>query len=133
MSASSDQTENGADPRLLFGSSGGVAVHVSSLEKAEHFYGAVLGFRLVARTARQLEFDTGGLRLFVNLDSRPLPSYVPSFDVIDREAAREYLEGAGCKTVHISSHPGLYYMRDPFGMLFDIAARSPGESPAVIP
>jgi len=121
MSEWSNQTET--ESRLVFRSSSEIAVHVANLEKAEHFYAEVLGFRLLARTTRQLEFDTGRLRLYVNLDSKPLNSFIPSFDVADREAAREYLEGAGCKPVHISTHPGLYYMRDPFGMLFDIVER----------
>jgi len=133
MSASSNQAETVAEPQFVFRSNSEIAVHVSSLEKAEHFYGEVLGFRLVAKTGRQLEFDTGKLRLYVNLDSRPLTSFVPSFDVADREAAREYLEGAGCKPVHISTHPGLYYMRDPFGLLFDLAERNPGPGPAITP
>ena len=123
MSESSNQTENGAGPQFVFRSSSEIAVHVASLEKAEHFYRDVMGFRLMAKTGRQLEFDTGKLRLYVNLDSRPLASYVPSFDVADREAACEYLEGLGCKPVHIASQPGLYYIRDPFGLLFDIVER----------
>ena len=125
MSESSNQTENSAGPQFVFRSSNEIAVHVSSLERAEHFYGEILGFRLVAKTGRQLEFDTGKLRLYVNLDSRPLASFVPSFNVTDREAALEYLEGAGCKPLHITSQPGLCYIRDPFGLLFDIVERKP--------
>ena len=113
----------------LFRSNNEVAVHVSDLAKAGHFYGEVLGFRLISGNERQLEFDTGKLRLYVNLDSRPLPSYVPSLDVADREEAREYLEAAGCKPVAISSQPGLYYMRDPFGMLFDLVERRESVTP----
>ena len=125
MSPSSNQTETGAQPQPSFHSNSEIAVHVANLEKAEHFYAEVLGFRLLAKTTRQLEFDTGKLRLYVNLDSRPLASFVPSFNVANREAAREYLEGAGCKSVHIATHPGLYYMRDPFGLLFDMVERNP--------
>jgi hypothetical protein len=116
-------------PPPLFRSNNEVAVHVADLGKAGHFYGEVLGFRLISRSERQLEFDTGKLRLYVNLDSRPLPSYVPSLDVADREEAREYLEAAGCKPVAVSSQPGLYYMRDPFGMLFDLVERRESITP----
>ena len=125
MSESSNQTENGAGPQFVFRSSSEIAVHVSSLEKAEHFYGEILGFRLVAKTGRQLEFDTGRLRLYVNLDSRPLTSFIPSFDVSDLEAAREYLEGAGCKPVHVTAYPDVCYLRDPLGMVFDLVERKP--------
>ena len=78
MSASSNQTETGAEPQPVFRSNSEIAVHVANLEKAEYFYAEVLGFKLLAKTTRQLEFDTGKLRLYVNLDSRPLTSFVPT-------------------------------------------------------
>jgi len=118
-----DQLDSETAVKPVFRGSNEIAVHVSDLGKAAHFYGEVLGLKLLGSTERQLEFDAGALRLYVNLDSRPLASFVPSFDVADREAAREYLEGAGCKPVHIASQPGLYYIRDPFGLLFDLAER----------
>jgi catechol 2,3-dioxygenase-like lactoylglutathione lyase family enzyme len=117
-----DQLDNETAAKPVFRASNEIAVHVADLARAAHFYGDVLGFRLLGRTERQLEYDTGALRLYVNLDSRPLGSFIPSFDVSDREAAREYLEAAGCKPVHIASQ-SLYYLRDPFGMLFDLAER----------
>lgn len=116
-------SDEAQEPKPVFRASNEIAVHVADLAKAAHFYGEVLGFRLLGSTERQLEFDTGALRLYVNLDSRPMTSFVPSFDVGDREAAREYLEALGCKPVHVPSQPGLYYMRDPFGLLFDLAER----------
>ena len=131
MSASSNQPEHGpergpeqgVESGFGFRSSNEIAVHVANLEKAQHFYGDILGFRLVARTGRQLEFDTGKLRLYVNLDSRPQASYVPSFSVSDLEAAREFLESAGCKPVHVAAYPEVCYLRDPFGMVFDLVER----------
>ena len=118
-------SDEAPEPKPQFRASNEIAVHVADLGKAAHFYGEVLGFKLLGSTERQLEFDTGALRLYVNLDSRPFASFVPSFDVGDREAAREYLQGAGCKPLHVASQPGLYYMRDPFGLLFDITERKP--------
>ncbi|MDB5975864.1 MAG: hypothetical protein JWR07_2624, partial [Nevskia sp.] len=56
MSASSNQTETGMQPQPVFRSNSEIAVHVANLEKAEHFYAEVLGFRLLAKTTRQLEF-----------------------------------------------------------------------------
>ena len=121
MSASDNETE----ARPVFRSNSEVAVHVADLNKAAHFYGDVMGFKLLSRTERQLEFDTGALRLYVNLDSQPLTTMVPSFDVADSEAAREYLQGIGCKPHAVRSQPGLYYVRDPFGLLFDVVERKP--------
>jgi catechol 2,3-dioxygenase-like lactoylglutathione lyase family enzyme len=121
-----DQLDDAAQVKPLFRANNEVAIHVADLAKAAHFYGDVLGFKLLGRTERQLEFDTGALRLYVNLDSRPIGSFVPSFNVGDREAAREYLEALGCKPVQVPSQPGLYYMRDPFGLLFDLVERKTG-------
>ena len=118
-----DQLDKESEAKPAFHANRDIAVHVADLARAAHFYGEVLGLKLLSRTGRQLEFDAGALRLYVNLDSRPLASFVPSFDVADREAAREHLEAAGCKPVHIASHTGLYYMRDPFGLLFDLVER----------
>jgi catechol 2,3-dioxygenase-like lactoylglutathione lyase family enzyme len=120
-----EQFEDAAAVKPLFRANNEIAIHVADLGKAAHFYGDVLGFKLLGRTERQLEFDTGALRLYVNLDSRPMAGFIPSFDVSDREAAREYLFALGCKPVLIPSQPGLYYMRDPFGLMFDLVQREP--------
>jgi catechol 2,3-dioxygenase-like lactoylglutathione lyase family enzyme len=121
-----DQLDDAAAVKPLFRANNEVAVHVPDLDRAAHFYRDVLGFTLLNRTERQLEFDAGALRLYVNLDTRPQPGFIPSLDVVDREAAREYLFAMGCKPVQIPSHPGLYYMRDPFGLVFDLVQREPG-------
>ena len=55
-----------------------------------------------------------------------LSRFIPSLDVADREEAREFLFALGCKPVMIPSQPGLYYMRDPFGLMFDLVQRDPG-------
>jgi catechol 2,3-dioxygenase-like lactoylglutathione lyase family enzyme len=109
--------------RVVFRSNCEIAIHVPDLAKAEAFYGDVLGFRLVAKSADQLEFDTGELRLFVNRDAEALRSYIPSLDVSDYAAARHHLEAAGCKTVSAGSHSGAVYFQDPFGLIFDIIER----------
>jgi catechol 2,3-dioxygenase-like lactoylglutathione lyase family enzyme len=101
---------------VVFRSNCEVAIHVPDLAQAEAFYGGVLGFRLVAKSADQLEFDTGDLRLFVNRDTEALRSYIPSLDVPDYAAARQHLVSAG-------SHSGAVYFQDPFGLVFDIIER----------
>ena len=109
--------------RVVFRSNCEVAIHVPDLARADAFYGGVLGFRLVAKSADQLEFDTGELRLFVNKDTEALRSYIPSLDVPDYAVARAHLVSAGCKTVPAGSHSGAVYFQDPFGLVFDIIER----------
>jgi len=79
---------------MRFRSNTCVAIHLKSLAKAEHFYGDVLGFRLIRKTKAFLEFDTGALRLFVNRSAR-VQAPTPSFSVKDIAKARRLLKGAG--------------------------------------
>jgi catechol 2,3-dioxygenase-like lactoylglutathione lyase family enzyme len=112
-----------SESRVVFQSNYEVAIHVPDLAQAEAFYGGVLGFRLLAKSAEQLEFDTGALRLYVNRDTEALRSYIPSLDVPDYAAARRHLEAAGCKTVSAGAHTTAVYFQDPFGLVFDIIER----------
>ena len=100
-----------------------VAIHVADLAQAEAFYAGVLGFKLVASSNDQLEFDTGALRLYVNRDPATLRPYIPSLDVPDYASARRHLEAAGCKTVPAGEHTDAVYFLDPFGFVFDIIER----------
>jgi catechol-2,3-dioxygenase len=109
--------------RPTFRSNREVAIHVPDLARAEAFYGGVLGFALVARSADQLEFDTGALRLYVNRDGAALHPYIPSLDVPSYVDARRYLEAAGCRTVPVAGHAELVYFQDPFGFVFDVVER----------
>jgi catechol 2,3-dioxygenase-like lactoylglutathione lyase family enzyme len=99
-----------------------IAIHVPDLAKAEEFYGKLLGFRMVRRSLEQLEFDTGELRLYVNLDKSGAIAYIPSFDVEDYHRAREFLEGIGCNLRFAGDQAGPYF-EDPFGFVFDIIER----------
>jgi catechol 2,3-dioxygenase-like lactoylglutathione lyase family enzyme len=116
-------TDIGAKPRVAFRSNCEIAIHVPDLTQAEAFYRGVLGFRLIAKSADQLEFDTGALRLYVNRDPDTLRPYIPSLDVPDYAAARRHLEAAGCKVVPAGVHSGAVYFQDPFGFVFDIIGR----------
>jgi catechol 2,3-dioxygenase-like lactoylglutathione lyase family enzyme len=108
---------------VAFRSNREIAIHVPDLARAEDFYAGVLGFRVVARSAEQLELDTGELRLYVNRDPGARRSFIPSFDVPDSDAARRHLEAAGCRTVAVAGHPGAIYFLDPFGFVFDVVER----------
>jgi catechol 2,3-dioxygenase-like lactoylglutathione lyase family enzyme len=107
-----------------------IAIHVGDLDRAEAFYGKVLGFRLVRRTPDQLEFDTGELRLYVNRDNSSPISYIPSFDVDDYREARRFLEKAGC-TLRFAGEQPVPYFEDPFGFVFDIIERPASRFPPV--
>jgi len=97
-----------------------VAIHVPDLNKAEAFYGDVLGFRLVSKSEEHLEYDSGALRLYINRSDQAA-SFIPSLDVTDLKGASQYLQSAGCTLIPLPE--GGIYVRDPFGFLIDLIER----------
>jgi catechol 2,3-dioxygenase-like lactoylglutathione lyase family enzyme len=109
-------------PAVAFQSNSEVAIHVPDLARAEAFYGGVLGFRLVGKSADMLEFDTGALRLYVNRDPG-VTSFTPSLDVKDFDAAKQRVLDAGCTILRESADGKGFYFQDPFGFTIDVIVR----------
>lgn len=108
-----------------------LALHVPDPGAAESFYVDVLGCRVVEREADCISLTNGALRLYLIRDPhRTHDAVVPSFDVEDRPSALETLQAAGCTLVPIGPHsPGDFYVQDPFGIVFDVIARTgPGHA-----
>ncbi len=114
---------------LTFSANNELALHVADPETAAGFYTSVLGCELVRRTPGWIELTSGALRLYLVRDpALAHEAVVPSFDVPDRAAAIAALKGAGCTLVPIGPHaPDGFYVRDPFGVLFDVIERSGGD------
>jgi catechol 2,3-dioxygenase-like lactoylglutathione lyase family enzyme len=102
---------------MKFRSNNCVAVHLPDLKQAEAFYSGVLGFRLLAKTAAKLEYDTGRFLLYVNKGVN-VAAPIPSFTVINAQAARAHLERSGCEI--IDDHGGSLHFKDPFGIVYDV-------------
>ena len=102
-----------------------LALHVPDPAAAESFYVDVLGCAVFDRTPDCVSLTSGALRLYLLRDPAPThDAVVPSFDVPDRAAALERLRAAGCTLVPIGPHaPGEHYVRDPFGVVFDVIER----------
>ena len=105
------------NPAMKFRSNNCVSVEVPDLKKAEAFYSGVLGFRLLAKTTAQLEYDTGRFLLYINKGSK-VRSPIPSFTVISTSAAKTHLKEHGCEIVE--DHGKSLYFRDPFGLIYDV-------------
>ena len=114
-----------------FAANNELALHVADPDVAESFYTRVLGCEVVSRTTDCIALRSGALRLYLLRD--PLPGHeqvVPSFDVPDRSAALATLQAAGCTLVPIGPHaPGEHYLRDPYGILFDVIERAMESAP----
>jgi catechol 2,3-dioxygenase-like lactoylglutathione lyase family enzyme len=108
-----------------------LALHVADPARAVDFYANVLGCTVEDRTPDCITLSSGALRLYLLRDPSALhEAVVPSFDVPDRAAALALLQRHGCTLVPIGPHaPGEHYVRDPFGVLFDVIARPVTKSP----
>jgi histidine triad (HIT) family protein len=102
-----------------------LALHVPDPAAAEPFYVDVLGCVVFDRTPDCISLMNGALRLYLLRDPQPAHEQViPSFDVENRAQALVRLQAAGCSLVPIGPHaPGEHYVRDPFGVLFDVIER----------
>lgn len=117
--------ERAAAPKVAFRTDGDVAIHVPDLDRALAFYGGVLGFRLVDRTADQLQYDTGAIRLWVNRDAAAVQPFIPALAVPDFREAKRHLQEAGCEIVReFPGGKGMYF-RDPFGLVLDVIESAP--------
>lgn len=100
-------------------SSRDVLIQCDDLKKAARFYETVLGLRVTHRSETLVGLETGSFCLYLDKG----PSYGPVFEfcVADLAAAKEQLIAAGCRVeVEDPSIPRCY-IRDPFGLVFNLA------------
>ena len=99
-----------------------VIIRPADFDAAVGFYEQVLGLRIFERRPGLVGFETGGFRLFVE---RAAPAHGPVFEMLvpDVDEARRELLERGC-TVELDEpdFPRLY-MRDPYGLVFNLARR----------
>lgn len=111
---------------MTFAANNELAIHVADPETAAAFYVNVLGCLIFARDPDCISLSNGQLRLYLVRDPvRTHDAVVPSFDVPNRDAALKKLLAAGCTLTPIGPHsPGGMYVRDPFGVIFDVIQRA---------
>jgi catechol 2,3-dioxygenase-like lactoylglutathione lyase family enzyme len=99
-------------------SSRDVIIRTESLAEAERFYGAVLGFGVSSRRAGMVGFETGSFCLYVEKG----PEHGPVFEflVADVDATKARLIAAGCTLIEEDRSVPRCYVRDPFGVTFNI-------------
>jgi catechol 2,3-dioxygenase-like lactoylglutathione lyase family enzyme len=99
-------------------SSRDVIIRTESAVEAERFYGAILGFAVSSRSSGIVGFETGSFCLYVEKG----PEHGPVFDflVTDVEATKARLIGAGCTLIEEDRSVPRCYLRDPFGVTFNI-------------
>jgi catechol 2,3-dioxygenase-like lactoylglutathione lyase family enzyme len=105
----------------LVRSSRDVIVRTPDVKAATEFYENVLGLAVTQRTGKIVGFETGTLQLFVE-QGNPLP-VVLDFLVRDVQATKAALIAAGCTIVEENPNIPRCYVRDPFGLLFNLGER----------
>jgi catechol 2,3-dioxygenase-like lactoylglutathione lyase family enzyme len=100
-----------------------VIIRTSNLEQATRFYSQVLGLPLAHSSAQLVGLDAGAFRLY--LESGPDHGPVFEFLVPDLRAAKQRLLAAGCTLVEEDPQVPRCYLRDPYGLVFNIAERAP--------
>ncbi len=99
-----------------------VILQVASLDDARAFYGKVLGFPVSSPKEDLLEVRTGSSTLY--LEAGRLPDPVFEFLVDDVAEAKAELLRQGCKLVEEDRTIPRCYLRDPFGLVFNLGGRS---------
>jgi catechol 2,3-dioxygenase-like lactoylglutathione lyase family enzyme len=98
-----------------------VIVRTPDAKAAAEFYQKVLGLAVTQRAGDIVGFETGTLQLFVEQgDALPV---VLDFLVQDVQATKAVLVAAGCVIVEENPNIPRCYMRDPFGLLFNLGER----------
>ncbi len=104
-----------------FTSSRDVLLQSDDLSDATDFYESVLGLRVTHRSDTLVGFETGSFCLYIDKG----PSYGPVFEfyVPDLEAAKKKLLAAGCRFENEDPSVPRCYVRDRFGLIFNLAER----------
>jgi catechol 2,3-dioxygenase-like lactoylglutathione lyase family enzyme len=105
-----------------------VILRTSDLEAAKAFYNGVLGFPIVADDGiRLVGFDTGSFNLYLELGEPN--GAVFEFEVDDVNASKVALMAQGCSLVEEIPTLPRCYLRDRFGLVFNLNRRDVAEAP----
>jgi catechol 2,3-dioxygenase-like lactoylglutathione lyase family enzyme len=85
---------------------------------AVKFYGSVLGLPTAYDSPTMVGFETGAFRLYVEKGKAHAPVF--EFLVKDVQAEKQRLVAAGCVVVEEDPAVPRCYLRDPFGLVFNL-------------
>ena len=97
-----------------------IIVRTEHVEQASTFYEDVLGLAVFQRDA-MVGIETGAFRLFV--EHGPAHGPVLEFLVDDLAARKAQLVAAGCTVMEEDPSVPRCYIRDPFGLVFNLSQR----------
>jgi catechol 2,3-dioxygenase-like lactoylglutathione lyase family enzyme len=95
-----------------------VICRARDLDAVKAYYAGELGFPIVLDTDSMVGFDTGAVTLYYERGETGSPVFEFFVDNVDRAKAR--LTTAGCKIVEEDGSVPRVYLRDRFGLVFNI-------------
>jgi predicted enzyme related to lactoylglutathione lyase len=105
-----------------FQSSRDVILRTDKWSEVHQFYGSILGLPIAYQDPRIVGFETGAFRLYVEKGKEHGPVF--EFLVPDVEAAKQQLLAAGCTVVEEDPSVPRSYIKDPYGLVFNIGQAS---------
>ena len=99
-------------------SSRDVIIRTANWPEAVRFYETVLGFAVSNRAEAIVGFETGAIQLYVEAGQPHGPVF--DFLVADVPAMKARLISAGCVLVEEDPSIPRCYLRDPFGVVFNL-------------
>jgi catechol 2,3-dioxygenase-like lactoylglutathione lyase family enzyme len=101
-----------------FHSSRDIIIRTDQWASAVSFYASILGFSEVYRAENMVGFETGAFRLYVEKGD----AHGPVFDYLvpDVQDAKQKLLAAGCTLVEEDASVPRCYVRDPYGVTFNL-------------
>jgi catechol 2,3-dioxygenase-like lactoylglutathione lyase family enzyme len=95
-----------------------VIIRTEAWLEATKFYESVLGLPVVYRSETLMGFETGAFCLYIEKGEEHGPVF--EFLVPDVQAAKSALISAGCAVQEENDSVPRCYIRDPFGVVFNI-------------
>ena len=95
-----------------------VIIRTDALAEAVDFYGSVLGLPVTHRGKTIFGFETGAFCLYVEKGDKHGPVF--EFLVPDVQTAKRRLTAAGCAVEEEDACVPRCYIRDPYGVVFNI-------------
>jgi predicted enzyme related to lactoylglutathione lyase len=105
-------------------SSRDIVLRTDKWAEAVLFYETVLGFAVIYRSESLVGFETGTFCLYVERGSPQEP--VLDFLTPDVSALKDRLLEAGCSLIEENNSVPRCYLRDPFGLTFNLGTAASG-------
>ena len=108
-----------------FKASRDIIVRTENWSEALKFYGSVLGLRITDQSETIVGFETGAFCLYVERGKEHGPVF--EFLVSDIQEAKRQLVAAGCTVIEENPEIPRCYIKDPYGMIFNVGQSSSEE------